>query len=217
MDATHTSSTTAAQRIYTISTVTGWAPKINVTNSGGIEWNMFTILCSWAAGLKNGPEMCCTEHNDVTVELTFELLDIKCHHFITFMNSWGRTKNVFHASQWTWPLTFEILSVHLGQSNKSGKKTVSDACVSISAQEFSLWTFLFVASWVFCVQGTMYHGNRAVLSVFVTADCGLPYCVSTLSHSYVTGVLKSLWYVRNTGLDYWWSLPTPVIFGGNNI
>lgn len=82
---------------------------------------MFTIFCSWATELKNGPEMCCTEHNDVTVELTFELLDIKCHHFITSMNSWGRTKNVFHASQWTWPLT-KILSVHLGQSNKSGKR-----------------------------------------------------------------------------------------------
>lgn len=142
VDGTHTSSTTAAQRIYTISTVTGWAPKINVTNSGGIEWNMFTIFCSWATELKNGPEMCCTEHNDVTVELTFELLAIKCHHFITFMNSWGRTKNVFHASQWTWPLTFEFqdLISSFGPKYQVRSKG-SDACVS--AQEFSLWFWLF--------------------------------------------------------------------------
>lgn len=92
----------------------------------------FPELRDW----KMAPEMCCTEHNDVTVELTFELWDIKCHHFITFMNSWGRTKNVFHASQWTWPLTFECQDLvgACGPKERVRWKAVGDACARISAQ-----------------------------------------------------------------------------------
>lgn len=69
----------AAQKNYTISGVWRWAPKINVTNSVSSQSETWSPS---VPGIYTGQESVFDEHYAVKMKMTFDLMDIRCYHFI---------------------------------------------------------------------------------------------------------------------------------------